>query len=170
MEPQIGQFVHYRLTRSDASTANWQRVRAHEHLDDHRKSGVQWHKGNQHYRGDVVPLLIVRVWPYEFDPDSDVCRDYMPDQEFEWSRPLSHYGVNGQAFLDGNDTIWVTSVPQGTFNGAWNWIPSTPVASPIAVNRWEDDGGFVDGDTIQSDEGVVFVKTYDIGELERVGL
>ena len=121
MEPQIGQFVHYRLTREDASTANWQRVHAHEHLDDHRKSGVQWHEGNQHHRGDVVPLLIVRVWPYEFDPDSDVCRDYMPDQEFEWSRPLSHYGVNGQAFLDGSSQIWITSAPQGDVNGAWNW-------------------------------------------------
>lgn len=39
----------------------------------------------------------------------------------EYLRPKSGYGVNGQAFLDGNDTLWVTSAPQGDGNGFWDW-------------------------------------------------
>ena len=144
MEPTVGRIVHYRLTREDASTANWMRVRAHEHLLEHRQSGVQWHEGHQVHRGDVVPLLIVSVTPWIFDPEKSVCRDYMPDVEPEWSFPLSHWAVSGQAFLQGNDTVHVVDAPEGVWNGAWSWTPrieQDPAAERIA--QWEDDGGVV---------------------------
>jgi hypothetical protein len=127
MEPTIGRIVHYRLTREDAQSVNRRYVDARNHIADHRKNanGVQVHVGNQQHAGDVVPLLIVRVWPDEYSTDSAVCRDYVAgkDGEPEFSFPLSSCGVNGQAFLDGNDSLWVCSAPQGEFNGAWNWPP-----------------------------------------------
>lgn len=124
MEPTIGRVVHYRLTRSDAQEANRRRVDAVNHYAEHRANanGVQVHVGNQHAAGDTVPLLIVRVWPQEYLADQSVCCDYLPgDSEPEWSFPASHFGINGQAFLDGNDTLWITSAPQGDFNGSWDW-------------------------------------------------
>ena len=30
-------------------------------------------------------------------------------------------GVNGQVFLDGNDSLWVTSAKEGTTPGTWCW-------------------------------------------------
>lgn len=51
--------------------------------------------------GDYLPMIIVRVWPGEYGPD-------VP-------------GVNGQVFLDGGDTLWVTSVGEGDEPGQWHW-------------------------------------------------
>lgn len=53
--------------------------------------------GNTPREGDVVPAKVTRI----FSPGSDV--------------------FNGQAFLDGNDTIWITSVQPGTLPGQWTW-------------------------------------------------
>ncbi|KKK65507.1 hypothetical protein LCGC14_2973460, partial [marine sediment metagenome] len=33
-----------------------------------------------------------------------------------------YQGVNGQAFLDGNDSLWVTSVQEGYESGQWEAI------------------------------------------------
>jgi hypothetical protein len=44
---------------------------------------------------------VVVVWPNEHGPDFD--------------------GVNGQAFLDGNDVLWITSAKEGTEPGQWSW-------------------------------------------------
>lgn len=52
--------------------------------------------------GDVVPVIIIRVWPNEFG-----------DQP----------GINGQALLDGNDSYWITSKKEGSENGEWSWPP-----------------------------------------------
>lgn len=54
--------------------------------------------GNAPSEGDVVPMLVVRVWPD---------------------------GVNGQAFLDGDDVLWVTSRPEGAGPGTWAWPART---------------------------------------------
>ena len=43
------------------------------------------------------------------------------EDEWEWTFPTSTYGVNGQAILDGDDVLWVTSAPQGESPGCWNW-------------------------------------------------
>lgn len=126
MEPTVGRIVHYRLTRDNARDANRRKQDGVTHIREHRQrsDGSQIHVGNQHSAGDVVPLLIVRVWEGEYSSDSSVCLDYPAgDSELEWSFPKSHWGVNGQAFLDGNDTLWITSAPEGEFNGAWEWPP-----------------------------------------------
>lgn len=66
-------------------------------------AGAQAHIGNHASEGDVVPLVVVKVWPHEFGQD-------VP-------------GVNGQAFLDGNDCLWITSAKEGTEPGTWAWPP-----------------------------------------------
>lgn len=127
MEPTVGRIVHYRLSRADAQAANLRKSHAQRHLRDHREAatGVQVHVGNHHQAGDIVPLLVVRVWDNEYRPDQSFCRDYLPgdDTEPEWTFSKSSYGVNGQAFLDGNDTLWITSAPQADANGCWDWPP-----------------------------------------------
>jgi hypothetical protein len=58
-------------------------------------------KGNTPYPGDIVPLIVVRVWKNEFG-----------DQP----------GINGQLILDSSEgTLWVTSKREGTENGQWFW-------------------------------------------------
>jgi hypothetical protein len=50
--------------------------------------------GNRVKAGDVVPAIVVRVWADR---------------------------INGQAFLDGADTLWLTSRAEGTTPGTWAW-------------------------------------------------
>ena len=59
------------------------------------------HHGNRHNAGDVVPAMIVYV--NQGDPPS----------------------INGQAFLDGNDSLWITSRPESTEPEPhkWHWPP-----------------------------------------------
>ncbi len=56
---------------------------------------------NPHQAGQELPLIVAIVWPNEFG-------DGKP-------------GVNGQVFLDGCDTLWVTSVGEGSEPGQWHW-------------------------------------------------
>lgn len=53
--------------------------------------------GNQPTAGNTVPAIV--VWPHD-----------NPEHTF-----------NGQAFLDGNDSLWLTSVKQGDEPGQWQW-------------------------------------------------
>ncbi len=54
--------------------------------------------GNRAEAGQTYPMLIVRVWG-----DKEVSP------------------VNGQVFLDGNDTLWKTSVSVGEGEGRFTW-------------------------------------------------
>lgn len=58
--------------------------------------------GNRVREGDVLPALVVRVWPSNL--------------------------INAQVFLDGDDTLWVTSRAEGSTPGSWAW-PPRPVLS-----------------------------------------
>ena len=166
--PQIGQFVHYRLTRVDARLANKQRERASENYLATRKTGVQIYEGNRHVVGDIVPLLVVRVWPDEFVPESSVCRDYVPGDEPLFDFPLSGVGVNGQAFLDGNFTLHVCSAPEGEFNGGWTRIPDEPRPTPLdgrSINEWREENSLPPIDApeayepfVMSSSGPVFLR------------
>jgi hypothetical protein len=89
----VGRTVLYTLSEQDAEEINRRRWPA----------WAQAHIGNPAAAGDEVPLVVVRVWPHEFGEN-------VP-------------GVNGQAFLDGNDTLWVTSAKEGTEPGTWAWPP-----------------------------------------------
>lgn len=59
------------------------------------------HQRNPHSVGQELPLLVCVVWPHEFGE----------------GKP----GVNGQVFLDGNRSLWVTSVGEGEGEGQWHW-------------------------------------------------
>jgi hypothetical protein len=105
----IGRTVHYRLSEDDAKAINRRRTNGREIAERMKAdpprwpAGAQAHIGNSASEGDTVPLVVVRVWPHEFGQD-------VP-------------GVNGQAFLDGNDALWVTSAKEGTGPGTWAWPP-----------------------------------------------
>lgn len=59
-----------------------------------RASRNESHIGAAHAVGDLVPLIITHVF---------------------------EAGVNGQAFLDGNDTLWIVDAPEGAEMGTWRW-------------------------------------------------
>lgn len=103
----IGRIVLYTLTEQDAVEINRRRTHGSSITERIRASawpaGAQAHIGNHVHAGQVVPLIVARVWPDEYGPDV--------------------HGVNGQAILDGNDTLWVTSAKEGTEPGTWAWPP-----------------------------------------------
>jgi hypothetical protein len=97
VEISIGRTVHYKLSEGDV-----QRIQAaRKDAPNHAETGFQKHQGNPVAVGDEVPMVVVRVWPDEFGPGK--------------------VGVNGQAFLDGNDSLWVCSAQEGTEPGQWHW-------------------------------------------------
>lgn len=95
--------MHYTLNADDAAQVNRRRTTGGAIADRMAQdppawpTGAQAHIGNKANEGDVVPMLIVRCWGGD-------C-------------------VNGQAFLDGNDALWVTSRNEGTAPGTWCWPP-----------------------------------------------
>lgn len=65
------------------------------------QAGIATKTGNTARAGDVFPMIIVRVW------------DDRPDAS-----------VNGQIILDGNDSLWATSIPLASSpeqQFAWRW-------------------------------------------------
>ena len=71
-----------------------------EHINRRRMIGAQAHIGNDVAGGYEFPMIIVQPWGA--DPTS---------------------AVNGQVFLDGNDTFWATSRWAGEGPGTWRWPP-----------------------------------------------
>jgi hypothetical protein len=98
-KPSVGRIVHYTLTEQDAEHINRRRKDTSANLGAIQTDALGYvaHVGNKAEAGQVLPLIIVRVW-------SDAC-------------------VNGQVLLDGNDSLWVTSVTVG--EGPWKfaWPP-----------------------------------------------
>ena len=58
------------------------------------QGNVQIAKGNPLVAGERVPLMVVKV---------------------------SGDRINGQALLDGNDSVWVKSATEGDEPGQWSW-------------------------------------------------
>jgi hypothetical protein len=107
MEITIGRIVLYTLTGQDAEQINRRRVsgasislRLHEN-PSRWPEGAQAHIGNHVIADEVYPLIATCI-----------CKD-----EFGPGKP----GINGQVLLDGNDTLWVTSVGEGPLPGQWRW-------------------------------------------------
>lgn len=103
--PTIGRIVHYTLSESDALAINRRRDDAitarHNPATADSKlkpTGEQVHTGNKVSEGDVFPMIIVRVWS-----------------------ATENGSVNGQVFLDGNDTFWATSVSVGEGPRRFAW-------------------------------------------------
>lgn len=79
----IGEMVLYTLTAYDAEGINRRRTDANRaKADGNHPGGTQTHVGNKVQEGNQLPMLIVADWGGS---------------------------VNGQVFLDGNDTFWATS-------------------------------------------------------------
>lgn len=94
----VGRIVHYRLTNAEAEEINSRRQDARVNGRTHRDtSGAQIHMGNTVAPGETVPMIVVVAW-------SDTL-------------------VNGQAFLDGTDSLWITSAHMGEGEGQWMWPP-----------------------------------------------
>ena len=101
MTPSIGRLVHYTLTADDAKQINKRRQDAGLNRAKLQEDALGYvaHSGNGVNEGEIYPLLITRVWA------NDLA------------------GVNGQVFLDGNDSLWVTSVTQGDGPRQWHEAP-----------------------------------------------
>ena len=69
-------------------------------INERRAESNGIYYGNQASAGQVYPMLITRVWD-------------APTQN-------ENSAVQGQVFLDGNDTFWVTSGHQG--EGEYYWF------------------------------------------------
>lgn len=98
-KPTTGRIVLYSLTDVDVERINSRREDAKRTRLD--RTGAILHTGNQVHVGDVLPMIVVKSW--------------------EAGR------INGQLFLDGNDTYWVTSADpidrESTPYGRWFWPP-----------------------------------------------
>jgi hypothetical protein len=90
--PSIGRIVHYRLTADDATQINRRRPTGVK-----AGAGKIVHVGNPVAEGEAFPLIITRVWG-----------------------AVDGGAVNGQVLLDGNDSLWVTSVMEG--DGLRHWF------------------------------------------------
>jgi hypothetical protein len=95
--PTVGRIVLYKLTEYDASAVNKRVKDAMENMASYqaRSNGTIVYVGNSVSAGDVYPMIVVRVWTDDL--------------------------VNGQVMLDGNYTLWVTSVHVGEDPGNFAW-------------------------------------------------
>ena len=93
---QLGDIILYQLSDIDAESINRRyRHAAHNRgMMRVRKDGYQSHFGNRVGMGEVVAMIVTKVW-------SSTC-------------------VNGQAVLDGNDSLWLTSACEGEGPGYWS--------------------------------------------------
>jgi len=105
MIPTPGRIVQYTLTADDAAQINRRRNDAARNRSDAvvNQLGYMLHTGNYVSAGDSYPLIITRMWVNNGDNSS----------------------VNGQVLLDGNDTLWVTSVAQGEGERTFREFPRT---------------------------------------------
>ncbi|MFJ5638640.1 hypothetical protein [Streptomyces sp. NPDC093223] len=93
--PQLGDVVLYALTEADASAINRRRKDFAESGSSDGHTGFVGHVGNWVQEGAVYPAVIVQV-----HAESTVT-------------------CNLQVLLDGNDSFWATSRPEGTEAGQW---------------------------------------------------
>jgi len=100
MIPTPGRIVEYTLTEQDVDQITRRRHDAMHSDIAEQKSGAQVHVGNAVQAGDTYPLVITRTWG-----------------------SAEGSAVNGQVLLDGNDTLWVTSVSQGDGDRKWRPYP-----------------------------------------------
>jgi hypothetical protein len=93
--PTPGRIVLYTLTSQDAFQINKRREDARR--EGAGETGKIVHVGNTAAPGELYPAMVVRTFGGQ--------------------------NVNLQVMLDGNDTFWATSRPEGDDAGAWHWPP-----------------------------------------------
>ncbi len=94
----VGLNVLYRITAEEALATNKRREDARQNIEKMRQErpGFQAHIGNLIGVGDRFPMVITQIFPAN--------------------------GINGQVFLDGSDSLWVTSVEEGDAPGQFEPI------------------------------------------------
>jgi hypothetical protein len=93
-----GRIVLYKLSESDCQRITLQREASQYSVRPVGSPGTftgQLRIGNTPNPGDVVPAIVVTAWTSEM--------------------------FNGQALLDGNDALWLTSVHEGDGEGQFTW-------------------------------------------------
>ncbi len=97
----VGLMVLYRLTEDEALMTNKRREDARQNRDKMREDrpGFQAHGGNHVSEGDRVAMVVTNVGVWDGKP-----------------------AVNGQAFLDGYDSLWVVGTEEGDAPGQWEAI------------------------------------------------
>ncbi len=98
-KPSLGRIVILTISEQQSEQINRRRTTPNSIADRIKDAiwplGAQAHIGNEVSTGSKVPMIITAIW-------GETC-------------------VNGQALLDGNDTLWVTSANEGDQPGQWNW-------------------------------------------------
>lgn len=126
-EPVIGSIVNFRLTSEQAEKVMQRRELAR--VGALFAPGLQAvFSGNTVAEGSVVPLVVTAVWLEEYQGTAHLHHHRVP---FETgSSYQSSVGVNGQALMDGTDSLWVCSAPQHeTLAGCWFW-PKPETVTP----------------------------------------
>lgn len=92
MIPTPGRVVEYTLSEQDVEQIKRRRDDARQSMKDGTvgNTGFVLHMGNDVAEGETYPMVITRTWG-----------------------TTEGSSVNGQVLLDGNDTLWVTSVSEG---------------------------------------------------------
>lgn len=104
MAPTQGRIVLYTLGLEDVDRINKNRI-AYATVGDRLSSaGCQKHIGGMVEEEDTFPMVITALWGPVVGGGDPQC-------------------VNGQVLLDGNDTLWVTSITEGTGPRTWAWPP-----------------------------------------------
>lgn len=94
----IGRIVHYKLSRLACHHIESKRAKLEKETPGARSGYVSL--GNDVSPGMVFPMIVVAV------------------REEDYGHKVF---VNGQVFLDGVDTLWMTGVERGDGNGQWQW-------------------------------------------------
>lgn len=101
--PRLGQMVLYTLSDSDARQVLERRLYA----------GRSARSGNEVREGDTYPAMIVRDWANSIPETRQKYRDgEITDgagRVITLEEMVDNASVNLQVFLDGDDTLWVTS-------------------------------------------------------------
>lgn len=104
--PTVGESLVYIISALDAEKINRRRTDGGSisaRLKEEKwPEGAQAHIGNTATEGDAVPFIAIRAWGG------------------------AENSVNGQALLDGNDQLWVTSAPAGPLGElvTGHWYPA----------------------------------------------
>lgn len=98
-ELKIGEIVFYTLSTDDADQISRRRTTSNEVAELIKANawplGAQAHVGTCVAPGDVVPMIVVAI---------------------------GYNNINGQAFLDGADTLWVQGATEGNDRHQWSRI------------------------------------------------
>ncbi len=103
----VGLMVLYRITAEEALATNKRREDARQNRENMRQErpGFQAHIGHGSVVGDRFPMVITQVFPNH--------------------SAVGQHEVNGQVFLDGSDSLWVTMIDEGDAPGQFEPIMDT---------------------------------------------